>query len=55
MCDHRFYFEDEIDKAVKEYFSSMLRNGWFETFNFWKIHLQKWDGGVNTLNTPKIW
>lgn len=38
----RFHSEDEIDRTIKVYFASILRNGWLEAPNPWKIRLQKY-------------
>ena len=42
IFSHRFYAKVMVNAAVKEYFSSSLRNDWFEGYIFWKIHLQKY-------------
>lgn len=53
MCDFWLFFnrkklrerlyhsEDEIDEALKVYFSSIARNGLLDVFNIDKIPLQK--------------
>ncbi|GFT61907.1 histone-lysine N-methyltransferase SETMAR [Trichonephila clavipes] len=37
----RFHSEEEINVTINERFSSIPRNQWFESFNLWKIRLQK--------------
>ncbi|GFW98811.1 histone-lysine N-methyltransferase SETMAR [Trichonephila clavipes] len=37
----RFYSEEDIDVDINAFFSSIPRNEWFQTFNLWKILIQK--------------
>ena len=41
LCGRRFHSEGDIDVAKNAFSSSIPRNKWFETFNLWKIRLQK--------------
>ena len=38
MRSRRFLSENDIDKAVQEYFSSIPRNGWLEKNQHKKLH-----------------